>query len=170
MSRTRVAVALPVLCLLAFAALVGCSGEAAPAPVRPTASPAVALRPPPAEAAAAVVLREWDERRASAYASGAVRGLRALYVRGSAVGEADAQLLRAYVDRGLVVQGMRMQVLALAVLRATSSVVRVRVTDRLVGAEARGPTGVLPLPRDSASTRVVTLRAIEGVWRVASVR
>jgi len=169
MSRTRVPVVLPVLCLLAFVG-VGCSGGSAPAPsARPSAPVAVALQPPPAEAAARLVLREWDERRAAAYAAGAVGELRSLYVPGSAVGKADTRLMQAYVDRGLVVRGMRMQVLALAVLRASPSVIRVRVTDRLVGVEARGPKGVLPLPRDSPSTRVVTLRLVDGVWRVASV-
>jgi len=170
MSRTRLAVAVPVMCVLVFAALVGCSRSGAGRAAQPSTSAAVALRPPPAEDSAVLVLRSWDEQRAAAYASGSVRALRSLYVAGSPAGAADVQLLRGYLNRGLVVGGMRMQVLALDVLRATGSTLRVRVTDRLVGAEARGATGVLPLPRDSPSTRVVTLRAVEGRWLVDSVR
>jgi hypothetical protein len=168
MSRIRLAVAIPVLGVLLVTALVGCAGSDAPSAF-PTPA-AVVLHTPPAEQSAVLTLRAWDAQRASAYASGSVADLRSLYVRGSAAGEADQRLLKAYVARGLVVDGMRMQVLALDVVRATPSVLRVRVTDRLVGAEARGPTGVLPLPRDSPSTRVVTLRAVAGRWLVESVR
>ena len=124
----------------------------------------------PTESSATLALRTWDERRAAAYAAGSVGELRNLYVAGSAVGAADVRLLRQYVERGLVIEGMQMQVLALDVLKETGSVLRVRVTDRLVGAAARGATGVLPLPQDSPSTRVVTLSAADGAWRVASVR
>jgi hypothetical protein len=170
MTRIRVAAALPLVCLLGFAALVSCSFRAAPASVRPAPSQATArVRTTHEEAAAAAVLREWDERRAAAYAAGAVAALRSLYQPGSVVARADVRLLKGYLDRGLVVTGMRMQVLSLEVQRATGSLLRVRVTDRLVGAEARGSTGVLPLPRDSPTTRVVTLRRVEGEWRVVSV-
>jgi hypothetical protein len=161
MSQARVAVTVPVLCLLAFAALVGCGGGSKPRASVP--------HPPPPEEAVAVALREWDSLRAVAYASGSVEGLRRLYVDGSTAGAADVRVLKRYVARGLVVQGMRMQVLALDVLRSTSSLMRVRVTDRLVGAEVRGSSGLLPLPRDAPSARVLTLRNVEGEWLMAAV-
>ncbi len=149
------------LTLLAALALGGCAGSAASAPR--------AERPPPAEPQAAVVLREWDQRRAAAYATGDVDGLSALYAEGSAAGAADVRLLLRYVDRNLVVRGMRMQVLSLDVLRSTSAALRLRVTDRLWGAEALDGSRVVPLPRDRPTTRVVRLRRVEGEWKVASV-
>jgi hypothetical protein len=46
-----------------------------------------------------------------------------------------------------------------------------RVTDRLVAAEAVGAAGATPLPRDRADTRVLTLRrGSDGAWRMAAVR
>lgn len=159
MSRTRSLAALLVSLLLAA---TGCAGNP---PKQVAVRPVSAVEDP-----ASATLREWDAKRAAAYAAGAVGELRRLYVRGSAAGAADARLLQGYVERGLVVVGMRMQVLALDVLRDRPRLLRLRVTDRLVGAEARGATGVLPLPRDVASTRVVTFRQVAGGWRVASVR
>ncbi|HET7736372.1 MAG TPA: hypothetical protein VFK52_10380 [Nocardioidaceae bacterium] len=159
MSRTS---SLAVLLASLVLSMTGCAGS----PPKQVAVSAVSAVEDPASAA----LRAWDERRAAAYAAGAVGDLRRLYVRGSAAGAADVRLLEEYVERGLVIVGMRMQVLALDVLRSAPGLLRLRVTDRLVGAEARGPTGVLPLPRDEASTRVVTLRLVAGSWRVDSVR
>ncbi|HSV38921.1 MAG TPA: hypothetical protein VLI04_09195 [Nocardioidaceae bacterium] len=156
MSRTR------LLGLMPLALLLGCSSTIVAAPATPTSKPT--------ESSAALALRAWDEQRAAAYAAGSVGELRSLYVDGSAVGAADVRLLRQYVERGFVIEGMQMQVLALDVLRETQALLRVRVTDRLVGAAARGSVGVLPLPQDSPTTRVVTLRAEGGSWRVASVR
>lgn len=115
------------------------------------------------------VLHAWDQRRAAAYAAGSVEGLRRLYVDGSTAGRADVRMLRRYVARALVVDGMATQVLSLDVLRVRPSTVRLRVTDRLVGAEARSPTRSWPLPRDSPSSRVVTLRYVEGRWLMAAV-
>jgi hypothetical protein len=158
MNRSRLAVAVPVLCLVA---LVGC-GVASP-------RHAPAVRAPAPEIPAAVALREWDALRSVAYASGSVAGLRRLYIAGSSAGAADARVLAGYVARGLVVEGMRMQVLALHVLRSTPVLIRLRVTDRLVGAWVRGPTGLLPLPRDAPSTRVLTLRRKRGEWLMAAV-
>lgn len=116
------------------------------------------------------VLRSWDRRRGSAYSRGDVAGLRDLYVDGA--GAADARMLRAYTRRGLRLEGMRMQILAVEVLTRRPDVWRLRVTDRLVGAVAIGPSGDTRLPRDQASTNVVTLvrSPSDGAWRVASVR
>ena len=118
---------------------------------------------------AAAVLRTWDRRRAAAYAVGSAEGLRALYVGGA--GSSDVRLLEGYRSRGWRVVGMRMQVLALAVTSRESSRLRLRVTDRLVGAVAIRAGERVRLPRDRASTRRLTLvRGRDGVWRVAAVR
>jgi len=99
-----------------------------------------------------------------------VAALRALYVDGSAAGTTDARMLRAFTRRGLTVQGMRMQLLAVEVLAHSATWWRLRVTDRLHGAVAVGASGSrMPLPRDEASTRTVTLRLRHGAWHVAAV-
>lgn len=123
-------------------------------------------------AAAVDVLRRWDALRARAFEEGDPVRLRALYVPGSRAGDADVRVLRSYVRRGLRVAGMRTQVLSVEVLLTRPERVRLRVVERLVGAEAvvLGTDRRLPLPRDAASERVVELwRAPAGTWRVASV-
>lgn len=143
-------------------------GYAAPAEVVPAAGP-----PHLRWLAAVDVLRGWDARRARAFARGDPSGLRALYVPGSRAGAADVRLLRSYARRGLRVEGMRTQLLAAEVLLLEPGRVRLRVVERLVGAEAVVlATGRrLPLPRDGASERAVELRrSASGDWRVAAVR
>lgn len=115
-------------------------------------------------------LSRWDARRAAAYASGDVRALDALYLRSSRTGAADARLLKTYVDRGLRVEGMRMQLLAVDVVRHDSDRLVVRVTDRLVGAVAVGRGHRVMLPVDRADRRQVVLVRREGRWLVKSVR
>ncbi|WP_243059722.1 hypothetical protein [Nocardioides sp. SR21] len=107
------------------------------------------------------VLHAWDERRAEAWAAGDVAGLRSLYVTGSAAGRADAAMLRAWRERGLRVEGMEMQLLSVDVRRRTPHLLVLDVVDRLVG-------GAL-LPADLPTRHVVTLRVVEGEWRVAGV-
>lgn len=131
------------------------------------ATPAVAVATSPRE-----VLRAWDERRAAAWASGDVGSLRGLYVTGSRSGRRDVEMLGEYAHRGLVVDGLRTQVLALVVLDRTPRRLRLRVTDRVAGGVVRDGSGrqVSTLPVDQASTRVLTLRQVDGAWRVAEVR
>ena len=116
------------------------------------------------------VLREWDRRRARAYAAGSPSMLRDLYVQGSTAGASDVRLLRDYRARGFRVVGMRMQVLSAAVLEESRDRVRVRVTDRLHDAVAVGNGRRITLPRDQATERVVTLtRGRDGRWVVVAV-
>jgi hypothetical protein len=123
-----------------------------------------------AQPAALLVLHAWDRRRARAYAAGSPPALRALYLPGSGAGRADVRLLRDYAARGYRVEGMRMQVLAFRVLAHTTGRWRVLVTDRLARAVAVRSGTRLLLPRDRASTRVVTLvRGDDGRWRVSAV-
>src|SRR4051794_16957031 len=122
-------------------------------------------------AAALRTLRVWDRRRAEAYAAGSLSRLRDLYVAGSGAGAADRRLLAAYRSRGARVVGMRTQVIALAVLDAGRDRWGLRVTDRLAAAAAVRDGRRRELPRDSSSTRVITLvRGADHRWQVSSVR
>jgi hypothetical protein len=146
------------------------AGQPAAVPVTDPSGFAARRVEAPARSLPAVdVLAHWDRRRAHAYATGDVAALRALYVRGSAAGTADVAMLRSYTRRGLRVEGMRMQLLGVQVLGRGRQRWRLRVTDRLHGAVAVGTGHRLPLPRDRASTRVVTLRLGGGSWKVVSV-
>lgn len=128
------------------------------------------------------VLREWDRRRAAAYSSGDVRALRRLYTATSLAGRADVRLLREYVDRGLVVEGMGTQLLEARLLSGTPpdpagsdglgpTQLVLWVRDRLVGATAVDRQGrERLLPEDRPSARLVTLAVDAGRWRVSAVR
>ncbi len=112
------------------------------------------------------VLRRWDADRAAAWTSGDTAGLGALYTPASVAGRRDVAMLRAWNARGQRVTEMTTQVLALRVQIDEEQRLVLRVTDRLVGVEARAG----PLPRDEVSTRTVELRrADHGAWRMASV-
>ncbi len=65
---------------------------------------------------------------------------------------------------------MGVQVLAVDVRRAGDDVLRLVVTDRLVGAVATGAGVRTALPADAPSRRLVTLRLVGSRWRVAEVR
>jgi hypothetical protein len=167
------------LLLLAVPVALVATREAPVAPnalgtARRTAAPAG--RPPAGddpspERRALAVLRAWDDRRADAYAEGSESRLASLYVPRSSAGAADVRLLRAYSARRVRVRGMHTQVLALSVLDRGRDRLRVVVTDRLTGARAVRAGGETRLPRDSATSRVVTLvRAPGAGWRVATVR
>jgi hypothetical protein len=78
-------------------------------------------------------------------------------------------MLRRYAARGLRVQGLVVQRLAVRVLRREPDVLMLRVTDRMVGATAVGRGLRVRLPRDGVSTRTVTLRRVGSDWRVSEV-
>ncbi len=92
-----------------------------------------------------------------------------LYAPGSVAGRRDLEMLRQWRDRGLVVSGMRTQVLAVDVARQEADRLELLVTDRLVGGTAVGGGRRLALPVDGVSQRRVTLVRSAGRWRVASV-
>lgn len=173
-SRTR---ALKVWPMLAFGALLGLAvvlvwpGQERP---RPAVVPAAAADVRP-QAQAAQVLRLWDRKRAQAWASGDRKALRALYVDGASAGAADVAMLQQWRSRGVRVQTMSIQVLALEVVEHRPGLWRLKVTDRIAEAEvvAPGVEGPLIGPETrpgAARTRVVELRESEGTWLVASVK
>lgn len=163
---------------LAAVLLAGCAADQDPAgrlssggsPAGAPGGGAPAVGADEAGFPASDVLRAWDGARSRAFAKGDVRALRRLYVADSAAGTSDVRLLREYLRRGLRVEGMRMQVLALEVLREDPGRLVVQVTDRLTGAVAVDRGRRIRLPQDRASTRLVDLRRTGGRWRVASVR
>jgi hypothetical protein len=160
---TAVRLTVAVLVLLALGALVAVRAGDRERAIRES-------RPATADTPAMAVLRSWDHRRSAAYAVASPGRLRALYAPGTAAGASDVRLLQGYRSRGWRVVGMRMQVLAVTVLERGRDRWRVRVTDRLADAVAVRAGHRVPLPRDQATTRVVTLtRSADGRWRVAGV-
>ena len=118
------------------------------------------------------VLHVWDRRRAAAWAHGDAAALGRLYVTGSRARSADLALLRHYTDRGLVVSGLRMQVLRARVLVDRRRVLVLEVTERLATARA-APAAVLSasraLPAGRVSTHLVRFRKVGAAWLVAAV-
>ncbi|MCW2737635.1 hypothetical protein [Nocardioides sp.] len=159
---------LPVLTALACACVVATLvvALARPGGRSPGATPA----PERAGEGPVGILAAWDRRRAEAWATGDVGALRSLYAVGSRTGAADARLLRDYRRRGLTVEGLTTQVLALDVVERSSTRLVLVVTDRVVGGEALGAASPVALPADRASTRRIVLVRVAGKWRVAEAR
>jgi hypothetical protein len=128
----------------------------------PDPAPPVASRVDPI-----AVLRAWDQRRAAAWESGDPEAVSALYASGSAAGRADRTFMAAYAARGLRVDGLAMQVLAVDVLDATTDRLVLRVTDRVAAGAAVGRGRRIPLPRDEPSTWRIVMVRDEATWRVA---
>jgi hypothetical protein len=126
------------------------------------------------------VLRDWDRARAAAWSSGDPDVLAGLYVDGSRAGATDVAMLRAWRERGLRVEGMSMQVLAVELRERTERRLVLVVTDRLVGAVAvtwsrdgccaTSSTNGVQLPRDQVSTRTLVFRRTGGRWLLASAQ
>jgi hypothetical protein len=167
-----VVVGAAVAAALATAAVVAPGGSAPARPALGTASPdGVARRADslPAVSAEAELLARWDARRGRAYARGDVAALRALYVAGSAAAARDVGVLRSYLARGLRVRGLRMQLLAVEVREHRPDRIRLRVTDRVLGARAVSRGWSHPLPADQPTSRAVTLVRVDGAWRMRGV-
>ncbi|WP_134741543.1 hypothetical protein [Nocardioides sp. 503] len=151
----------PVVLILLLT--VACSS--APSAERSTGPPVAAV----AQDSPVAVLQAWDERRATAWASGDVRALRRLYVAGSVAGRRDAAMLRRYVERGLTVPTLDVQVLSGRMLAQHPHRLTVEVTERLARASASDGARWWRLPRGGVTTRRVTLLLAGGEWRVARV-
>lgn len=145
----------------------GTASAGAPTAGGASAAASASRYPAPPGDGPAAVLAGWDRERARAWAEGDVSVLRSLYADGSRAGAADVGLLRAWLARGLRVEGMAAQVLALEVVDRGRRRLVLRVTDRVVGARAVG-AGVRPrpLPVGRPVEREVELRREAGEWRV----
>lgn len=158
--------ALACACVAATTVLVlagSGGGSGVDSPPRPATARAAASGP-------AGILATWDERRAAAWAEGDEVVLRRLYVDGSRTGAADVRLLRHYLSRGLTVEDLRTQVLALEVMTRSPERLVVVVTDRVVGGRAVGGASPVALPADRASTRRIVLVRSGQEWLVAEAR
>ena len=147
--------------------------RSAPAPVAGRSSTGPwSVAPTPAEARAVAVLHDWDVHRSAAWAAGDADRLAALYTARSTAGTADVALLRRYATRGLVVRGLSMQLLRTRVLTLRPRLLELEVTDRLsraVAVRRSDPGQGRPLPVDTATTRVLTLRKVGDRWLMARV-
>lgn len=169
-----VLVATATVLLLAAGLVVRAALHHPPARTTP-AAPATAVAPAARDVGVVravgslAVLHDWDRARAAAWAAGDPAALRDLYAPGSAAGRADVAMLRRWTARGLRVEGMAMQVLAVELRLRTDRRLVLVVTDRLVGAVAVGPGGRRSdLPRDGATRRRLEFRWIAGDWLLAS--
>lgn len=154
--------------LLVALALPACTTD--PTVARPAAGSARGGAGAEAGVSPVAVLREWDRERAEAWAAGDAAALRALYVRGSRAGERDVAMLRRWLDRGLRVDTLEVQVLRGRVVARAPRRITVAVSERLVHATARaGGGGRWVLPVGAVAERRVTLWRTGGRWRVAGV-
>ncbi len=167
---------LPVLTALACACVVATlvvtvarPGQTPVAPPSPTQARPSAAQTSGTDSAAAV-LAAWDARRSAAWAAGDVEALAGLYTAGSRTGTADVRLLGRYRDRGLTVDGLTTQLLAISVVQREPRRLVLDVTDRVVAGRAVGGTRPVALPTDRASTRRVVLVRPGSTWLVAEAR
>ncbi len=116
------------------------------------------------------ILGRWLDERASAYASTDVRAARSLYTRASRAGIADAAMLRAYADRGLVVRRLTTQILSVELLDREGRLLRLGVEARFAGGMVRAGQARQPLPSGGVTRRVVTMVHVDGRWLVRGVR
>ena len=172
---------LPVLTALACACVVATlvvtvarPGEPTPKEPGPAAARPAEARPsktlPSGDGSASEVLADWDARRSAAWAAGDVDALAGLYAAGSRTGAADVRLLGHYRDRGLTVQELTTQLLAVSVVQRGPRRLVLDVTDRVVAGRAVGGTRPVALPTDRASTRRVVLVRPGRTWLVAEAR
>lgn len=116
------------------------------------------------------MLRDWDARRAAAFASADPVALGRLYVRGSGLARQDLTVLRDYTRRDVRVTELVPQVTSARVLTASGKVVelalveRVGVTRVAVGARERA------LAPSRFARRTVRFERVLGSWRLSSVR
>lgn len=129
-----------------------------------------------AEVRALRLLRAWDRRRAAAYAAGDAIELRRLYAPASRAGARDVATLRAYTSRGLVVEGITVQVLRARLRARSPTLLRLDVVDRVTGATAvtaapgGGGSEAVALPAVRPTRRVITMVRAGPRWEVRSVR
>jgi hypothetical protein len=99
------------------------------------------------------VLREWDTRRSTAFASGDESALRQLYPPGSRLAREDVDLLRAYERRGARLTEVTHQLREVTVMQSGPGRFRVRVVEGLRSTvSVEGEERALPTPAYRRST------------------
>ncbi|WP_146207321.1 hypothetical protein [Nocardioides silvaticus] len=175
MARTTIAVAAVIVVAAVALVIAGLLRSEPGEEHRSSPAPSPAVPRPSTmtitEAASAVsVLRDWDRARSAAWSSGDVRALRRIYQPGARVGAHDVAMLRRWVERGLRVRRLTMQVLSVELRVRTDRRIVLDVTDRLADAIAvpvGGGHGRV-LPRDGLTTRRLVFRLDDGSWRMAA--
>lgn len=138
-----------------------------PAGPLPRVAPSVTVT----EAVASLaVLRDWDRARSRAWAHGDVPALRRIYLPESRAGAHDVAMLSRWVERGLRVRRMTMQVLSVELRVRTERRIVLVVTDRLAEAVAVPVGGgrSQALPRDGLTTRRLVFRLTRAGWLLAA--
>lgn len=116
-----------------------------------------------------VVLARLDARRERAWRRGSTALLAQVYVAGSAELALDSAHLRAYLARGLRVEGVSLDVRRLRVVDAHEGMVRLRVVDELGPVRATTADGrTRRLPTDLPTAHIVELRR-QDRWRISRI-
>ncbi|CAM3244840.1 hypothetical protein NODU109028_06230 [Nocardioides dubius] len=127
--------------------------------------------PRPSALRALAVLTAWSERRSRAWAAGSPEQVRALYASARAA-RAELAIWQAYRRRGLRVEGLRSQVVAIRVLSEQPGRIALLVDERSAGGRIVGD-GVphqVALPQDGVDRRrVVLVHGADAGWQVARV-
>ncbi len=150
------------------------SGQTADPTVHPTTAPTVG---PTARPAGARTAREWagvlgglDRVRAEAFARVDVGLLDSVYRRGTAPWRTDREVLAAYRQQATRVEGLRIAVQQIAVVRTGRGVVVLRVVDRFAGGTAIDAYGRrTELPSGPVTARRITLTGSGNDWRISAI-
>ncbi len=136
------------------------------APVEPLPAPEQPAEPPQAEDWAAVVGQLYD-RRAAAFAAGAVADLDAVYAPGSALLAADQTYVQELAANGEALRGFAPEVVRVAARAVGDDRVELDVVDRWPDYELVAADGALSTEagRAESAVRMVLVRGDDG-WRI----
>ena len=115
------------------------------------------------------VLAHLDAVRERAWRQGSTAALDRVYAEGSPEHVWDRRNLRAYLARGLRVEGVSLTVRRLTIVEAHADRVRLRVVDELGPVEATTADGrARTLPKDRPTCHLIDLERESG-WRIARI-
>ncbi len=116
------------------------------------------------------MLARLDASRERAWRKGSTALLEQVYAVGAPELRLDRAHLRAYLARGLRVEGVSLTFRRLRVVERGDNHVRLRVVDRLGPLEATTTDGrVRSLPADRPTEHLIDLTRERGEWRVARI-
>lgn len=125
----------------------------------------------PAPTDYAEVLEALDAQRAAAFSTGEVEALRRVYLAGTEVLRADAELLTAYARQGRRVAGLRHELASVSVVEEATARVVLRVVDRMPAVRVVAVDGALLARHAGRAERawLVELVRVDAGWRIVSV-